>query len=261
MRKVFTLSIVAMLSLFSTTVSADSLADLLEGKTVEIGDALQTVSEIQQGQWYVIARQYVFRVYDDMYIFDNDYSDAYGKVYFWVWDATESNPIYTGMSATEENALRTLVRFIPISVDGFEGDTYYLQFASGKYVAIQDAGNNFVRTLEDIDNVAPVYVYNALNTDAHFGIYSTQGTMYSLNGVWSQSTSIDSTYVISNWPGSGSTTLNGSNDFAIFPAVTFTEEELLSTAYAECVSIWTTCTEFLPAAQEFGCYDAGEQGA
>ncbi len=229
MRKLLTLSIVAVLSLFSTAAFAD-FSDELAGKKIAIGEALQTPADIQEGTWYVIATLYGSRLYDNMYMYDKYYSDSYDRLYFW----DKNDAVYSGMDATDDDALRTLVRFVPVTVSGYDSDTYYLEFATGRRAYLYDNNqNNYVRLYLDGEFEQPVYAYNISDEPGHFGFYVASENQYRLYGGYS-----NGNLYITTWSTGAASTLNAQYDFAIYPAIAESEEDLLEAAYSAFVSTY-----------------------
>ncbi|MCD8301580.1 MAG: hypothetical protein LUC44_01025 [Prevotellaceae bacterium] len=229
MRKLLTLSIVAVLSLFSTAAFAD-FSDELEGKKIAIGEALQTPADIQEGTWYVIATLYSSRLYDNMYMYDKYYSDSYDKLYFW----DKNDAVYSGMDATDDDALRTLVRFVPVTVSGYDSDTYYLEFATGRRAYLYDnAQNNYVRLYLNEEYEQPVYTYNISGEAGHFGFYVASENQYRLYGGYA-----NGSLYITTWSTGAAEVLNAQYDFAIYPAIAESDEDLLEASYNAFVSTY-----------------------
>ncbi|MCD8302902.1 MAG: hypothetical protein LUC44_07805 [Prevotellaceae bacterium] len=252
MRKLFTLStIVATLSLLPCAAFAD-YSEQLAGKTISLGEALQTPADIEEGTWYVVATRYDSRLYDNMYMYDKYYSDSYDRLYFW----DKNDAVYTGMDATEDDALRTLVRFVPVEVSGYdEGNTYYLEFATGRMAYLYDNNdNNYVRLYLNGEYKTAIYAYNISDSIGHFGFYVASETQTRLYGGASK----DNLYVTSYSSGPASV-VNAQYDFAIYPAVKLEDDDLLKAAFEDCVAAYTECVEFLATAVAGtapGCYDA-----
>ncbi len=157
------------------------LKDEFDGKGIKIGSAISSVSAIEENQWYLVASNYNSN--KGCYLWDIS-----GDLYV----SGSSSAVWDGMSATD--ASHFLTRFIPTEVSGFSGDTYYMQFGTGKYASIAHSDYEYVTTYDNMEDAVSVNPHDMSQSggggggqssgSGHIGFYSADSYKYSIYAAW-----------------------------------------------------------------------------
>ncbi len=239
MRKLISLIAVALLVVAAEPALAQ-FEDELEDKLVRIGEPLEYVSDIEEGQWYLVATNYTsqescfLRNYNG-YIFESEGTSA-------VLDGTLA-----------ENAEEYLVRFIPVDMEDFDYQTFYMQFATGEYAHIRSE-SGVVYTYEEFEEAKAMCFYNVSDSAYHFGMYAADEYRYSL---WAGGG--PGAYVW-GWYTGVHNSLGGRWDFSIYPvSLELPDLEGRDLALWLCQNALNKYRAYvgtLPTGDGFGYYDA-----
>ncbi|MCD8302324.1 MAG: C10 family peptidase, partial [Prevotellaceae bacterium] len=207
-----------------------------ENTIVKVGTQISKVANITEGQWYMPLS------------LNSSYDLCYMADFNALYETDGTDDIVTSGSTLGTNIMEYVVRFIPTGTS----NTYYMQYGTGRYVKIPNVESELIHTTYDIEEATPIYTYNIKNTSGHFGFYSTEGSRYRIYAGWGPR------YNIVTWNSGVSTSVNGSNDFALYPV----ELQLLddhNIALLDCQNAYNKYKSYVGTFMTgtgVGCYDA-----
>ncbi len=220
MRKLLTLSIVALLTMFSTSafavLASSSVISTLQNRVITgFGEPLQTPDQFVSGQWYLIKTQY--NKYDGHYIFD--VHQLLDHVYIYASDGSdlidEEGMLEEGLPLNRLYAYAT--RFlVGNGVTNYgDDDTYRMYTGEKRYYRMRSSVQkmNTASSNSSTDQV----VYNINGEPGHFGFISTYTNTYCMCAATAPGNAL---YC---WGNSKSDELYGPYDYQIIP-ITVSDE-------------------------------------